>query len=131
MVVSKMKKVAIVDDSDLIRGQLKKFFEDTMKLEVVAQGGDGDEAIQIYKEFSPDLITMDLIMPNKGGLKAVDEIMQLDSDARILIVSSYRTEDIITKAMNLGAKGFIFKPLELNSECFVEWITDEVNDALE
>ncbi|MFK7827612.1 MAG: response regulator transcription factor [Oligoflexales bacterium] len=125
-----MKTVVIIDDSHLIRKQLKKFFEEKMDLKVVAQGEDGEQAISIYRKFTPDLLTMDLEMPNKSGLEATEEIIKFDSKARILVISSNKEDEKITKALNLGAKGFIFKPLQFLDESFVDWVTDEVNDAL-
>ena len=126
-----MKTVVVIDDAILIRRQLKTFFEDVMGLKVVGQGADGEQAVKVYKDKSPDLITMDLIMPNKSGMEAIDEIIEFDPEARILVISSDKTEDKITRALNLGAKGFILKPLELHSDSFVEWFKEEINDALE
>ncbi|NRA47130.1 MAG: response regulator, partial [Oligoflexales bacterium] len=69
-----MKTVAIVDDALLIRLQLKKFFEETMNFKVVAEGANGNEAIGIYEKYQPDMMTLDLTMPNMGGLKALAEV---------------------------------------------------------
>ena len=125
-----MKTVAIFDDSPMIRKQLKQIFEDTVGLKVVAEGGDGEEAVKIYKEKSPNLISLDLAMPNKDGLEAIEEIMNFDSQAKILVVSANKSKHQLTKAMHLGAKGFILKPLQLPSEIFLEKFKSEVDDVL-
>ena len=101
-----------------------------MQLEVVAQGEDGSQALPIYKNHNPDLVTMDLEMPNKGGLEATEEILRFDPSARIIVISSDKKDEKITKALALGAKGFIFKPLQFLDHGFIEWVKEEINDAL-
>ena len=71
-------KVVVVDDSMLVRLQLKKFFEEEMKFEVAALGNDGNDAVALYKQHKPDLITIDLTMPNKDGFEALKEIIDND-----------------------------------------------------
>lgn len=122
--------VAIVDDALLIRMQMKKFFEDSMKFEVVAQGTDGNEAISIYQEQKPNLMTLDLTMPNKSGLEAIKEILAFDPKARILVVSAIKDAAMITEALHLGAKGFVNKPLQLASAEFIESFIEDIEDAL-
>lgn len=125
-----MTRVAIVDDALLIRMQMKKFFEEKMHFEVVAQGSDGNEAVRIYRELKPDLMTLDLTMPNKSGVEAIREIMAANSSARILVVSAIKDAAMITEALQLGAKGFVNKPLQFASEEFLESFKEEINDAL-
>ena len=125
-----MPKVAIVDDALLIRIQMKKFFEDIMNFEVVGQGADGNDAIRVYKEKKPDLMTLDLTMPNKSGVEAIREIMQDNPEARILVVSAIKEASMITEALHLGAKGFVNKPLQFSSEEFVESFKEDIADAL-
>lgn len=125
-----MPKVAIVDDALLIRIQMKKFFEDTMNFEVVGQGADGNDAIRVYKEKQPDLMTLDLTMPNKSGVEAIREIMQENPNARILVVSAIKEANMITEALHLGARGFVNKPLQFSSEEFVESFKEDIADAL-
>ena len=125
-----MPKVAIVDDALLIRIQMKKFFEDIMNFEVVGQGADGFDAIRMYRDKKPDLMTLDLTMPNKSGVEAIREIMQENPDARILVVSAIKEASMITEALHLGAKGFVNKPLQFSSEEFVESFKEDIADAL-
>ena len=126
----KMPRVAIVDDALLIRIQMKKFFEDVLNYEVVGQGADGNEAVQVYKEKKPDLMTLDLTMPNKSGVEAIREIIQDNPDARILVVSAIKEANMITEALHLGAKGFVNKPLQFSSQEFVDSFKEDIADAL-
>lgn len=125
-----MTTVAIVDDALLIRMQMKKFFEETMNFEVVAQGSDGNEAISIFRDKKPDLMTIDLTMPNKSGIDAIREILKEDKNARIIVVSAIKDAAMITEALQLGAKGFVNKPLQFGSEEFVANFKEDIEDAL-
>lgn len=125
-----MTTVAIVDDALLIRMQMKKFFEETMHFEVIAQGSDGNEAIAIYRDKKPDLMTIDLTMPNKSGIDAIREIFQENKKARIIVVSAIKDAALITEALQLGAKGFVNKPLQFNSQEFVTHFKEDIAEAL-
>ena len=126
-----MSRVVIVDDALLIRMQLKKFFEETMSFEVIGQGGDGLQAVELFRKHKPDLITMDMTMPNMSGLEAIEQIMAEDKSARILVVTAIQNKDLINKALTAGARGYVNKPLYFKSEEFVQELVDDVNDALE
>ncbi len=106
-----MKKIAIVDDAEFMRKFLTKILRE-FDLEIVGEGSNGEEGIALYKKTHPDLITMDLTMPNKSGLEAIQEIMEYDPDAKILVVSSIGTDLIIMEALELGAKDFVVKPFK-------------------
>lgn len=82
------KAVLIVDDNDLVRSALKSFLEDRAKW-VVSEAADGAEAISKAKELKPDLIIMDLVMPNVSGLEAASVIRNLVPDARIVVFTLY------------------------------------------
>ncbi|MCB9229923.1 MAG: response regulator [Deltaproteobacteria bacterium] len=125
-----MPTVAIVDDALLIRMQMKKFFEDTMHFEVLAQGADGNDAVRIFENQKPDLMTLDLTMPNKSGVEAIREIIKICPDARILVVSAIKDASMITEALHLGARGFVNKPLQFASEEFVSSFKEDVEDAM-
>lgn len=125
-----MPTVAIVDDALLIRMQMKKFFEEMMKFEVVAQGADGNDAVRVFKEKQPDLMTLDLTMPNKSGVEAIREIMKDNPKAKILVVSAIKDASMITEALHSGAKGFVNKPLQFSSDEFVASFKEDIEDAL-
>ena len=124
-------KVVVVDDSMLVRLQLKKFFEEEMKFEVAALGNDGNDAVALYKQHKPDLITIDLTMPNKDGFEALKEIIDADENARILICSAIKDPAKVTQTLEAGARGYIKKPLQLTDAEYVERIKDDIEEALE
>lgn len=125
-----MKKVAIVDDALIIRVQLKKFFESNMEFEVVAEGSNGQEAVSIFKKHRPDLMTMDLTMPNMSGLEAMEQIFAVAPDARILVITAIKQADQLNKAIALGAKSYVLKPLQLNDQDFTENFKLEINECM-
>ncbi|MGE5472630.1 MAG: response regulator [Ignavibacteriales bacterium] len=112
-----MKKVLVVDDSLLIREYLKIVLEQH-EFEVVGEAKDGNEALEKYKELSPDVVTMDILMPRVDGIKAIQEIKEYDSQANIVVVSSANNENDIKKAIIQGAKSIITKPF--NEEMLIK-----------
>ncbi|UYP47602.1 Chemotaxis protein CheY [Candidatus Lokiarchaeum ossiferum] len=111
-----MKTVVIVDDAEFMRKVVGKILKE-LQMEIVGEGETGDEGIALYKSHHPDLITMDLTMPNKSGLEAIEEIMKFDPKAKILVVSSIGSDLIIMQAMDLGAKDFVVKPFKKEQLC--------------
>jgi two-component system, chemotaxis family, chemotaxis protein CheY len=108
-----MATVLIVDDSKFMRLTLKNLIEKRSggRHVVVGEAEDDATALQKFKELKPDLVTMDIILPSSGGLKAVVEIIMIDPAANILVVSAMGQEKIIEEAIRLGAKGFVIKPV--------------------
>jgi two-component system chemotaxis response regulator CheY len=105
-------RVVIIDDSSLLVKKLADFFTYKLNCEVVATGNDGDEAIALYRKHRPDLLTMDITMPNKDGCTATSEILEEFPDANILVISAVHGE-IMLDCLTAGAKGYIEKPLRL------------------
>jgi two-component system, chemotaxis family, chemotaxis protein CheY len=108
-----MATVLIVDDSKFMRLTLKNLIEKKSggKHVVIGEAEDSATALQKYKELKPDIVTMDIILPVDGGLKAVTDIILFDPKACILMVTAMGQEKIIEEAMGLGAKGFVIKPV--------------------
>lgn len=104
-------KTLICDDSILIRKQLKDFLIGNGCLEVY-EASDGQDAIEKYKQYNPNLVFMDIVMPVKSGIEAVSEIIEYDKNAKIVMSSSSGTKTHIRKALEAGAFDFIQKPLE-------------------
>ncbi len=121
--------IVVVDDSKFLTRTIKSFMEETMKFEVVGVGHNGNEAVELYKKLQPDLITLDITMPEKDGEEALMEIITEYPDAKIIMMSAVRGETIMA-CLNAGASGFIEKPLKFNSDDFVENIKDVFEDAL-
>lgn len=105
------KRIMIVDDSRMLLMQLRKMLEDS-EYEVAAYCQDGETAIEKYEEVLPDVVTMDIIMPGIDGLETARIILEAHPDARIIMLSSLVYDDTIDEARAIGAKAFIYKPLE-------------------
>ncbi len=109
---SRNKKVLIVDDAAFIRNRIKRVVEKIEYAEVIGEAANGDDAITLYKELNPDLVTMDLIMPEADGIKAIEEIMKIDNKAIIVVVSAMGQEVTVADALEKGAKEYIKKPFK-------------------
>ncbi len=103
-------KILIGDDSILARKQLKDFIS-KCGTPTFLEAANGQEAIDLYKKESPDLVFLDIVMPIKDGNAAVSEIISYDKDAEIIIVSSVGTQSQLKAAIEAGARDFIQKPL--------------------
>ena len=108
------KKILVCDDSVLARKQLMDAVNEVATGAIFLEGKNGAEAVELYKNEKPDLVFMDIVMPEKDGTQALSEITSFDKDAVIIIVSSVGTQEQLKKAIKLGAKDFIQKPFEKN-----------------
>lgn len=124
------KKVVIVDDSKFITKNIKAFMENEMGLEVVGIGHNGMEAVQLYQEHTPDLITLDITMPEKDGQEALSDIISFAPEARVIMMSAVRGETM-NECLRDGASGFIEKPLKFGDPSFVENLKEVIEDVLE
>lgn len=106
-----MKRVLIVDDSSFIRVQLKSILAKG-GFEVAGEAADGQIAVNKYKELQPDIVTMDITMPEKDGIEALKEILAIDPNAKVIMISAMGQEMYVLKAVTSGAKGFIVKPFK-------------------
>jgi two-component system, chemotaxis family, chemotaxis protein CheY len=113
------KTVVVIDDSKYILKQIITFFEKKLQLKVLASGHDGNDAVELYREYQPDLITLDITMPNKNGEQAMKEIIDEFPDANVLIISAVRG-DTVLDCMSNGAKGYIEKPLKFANPEFID-----------
>jgi two-component system chemotaxis response regulator CheY len=100
-----------------------------MGLEVVGVGRDGNEAVDLYRALKPDLITMDLTMPNKDGKTALQEILREFPAANILVISAVRGKTVV-ECLKLGIKGYVEKPLKLSNPLFIEEFKASVREAI-
>ena len=106
-----MIKLMIVDDAAFMRTSIKKMLE-SLDYEVVAEASDGNEAIDLYKKYKPDIVTMDITMPNMNGIESLKEIKKIDPSAKIVMVTSMGQESFIREAIINGASSFIVKPFQ-------------------
>ena len=104
-----MARVLIVDDAKFMRTLVKDALE-AAGHEIVGEAENGNQAIEMYNQLNPDLVTMDITMREKDGLEASQEILQADSRARIVMVTALGQEELLTKAIKMGVKDFVVKP---------------------
>jgi two-component system, chemotaxis family, chemotaxis protein CheY len=103
------KTVLIVDDVAFVRKTLASIFT-AAHYQVVGEAADGAEAIQLYIKLRPDLVTMDVVMPQMSGIDATRKILSLDPNGKVVIISAMGQESLIMEAINVGAKDYILKP---------------------
>lgn len=106
------KSILICDDSILMRKQLKDVINDFSTGVTFIDATNGQDAIDKYKEFHPDMAFLDIVMPVKDGSSAIQEIVSIDPNACIIVVSSVGTKLQIKNAIKAGAKDFIQKPVD-------------------
>ncbi len=106
-----MATILIVDDTAFMRMTLKNILEKN-GYQVVGEAEDGLQAIEKYKETSPQMVTMDITMPNLDGISAIKEIMKHDPNAKIVVCSAMGQKSLVIEALNAGAKDFIVKPFQ-------------------
>ncbi len=126
----KNKKIIIVDDSNFIVKQLMAFYKKEMGYDIVAVGNSGSEAIDLYREHKPDLMSLDIVMKEMNGLDALTEIMTEFPDAKVLMVSAVRTNELLD-CISAGAKGYIGKPIQLGNSEYIQNFKDVLNDVFE
>ncbi len=102
-------KALVVDDSSFARTILKDILSD-MGFSVIYEAKDGKEAVDVFVQQKPDLVTMDIIMPRSDGLQALREIIGIEPHANVIMVSALGQDRVVEEALKLGAKGFVVKP---------------------
>jgi two-component system chemotaxis response regulator CheY len=109
-------KFLLVDDSTFMIKNLERVVK-ILDGEVAATALNGKEAIEKYKEVHPDIVTMDITMPEMDGIQAVEGIMKIDPNAVIIMVSALGHQDMVKEAITKGAKYFIVKPFKIPEAC--------------
>jgi two-component system, chemotaxis family, chemotaxis protein CheY len=114
------KKLMIVDDSNIIRRRIERS-QQIDRLEVVGAAANGRDAVELFRRTKPDVVTMDLTMPEMDGVECVEKLVAINPDVLILVVSALADKATAVEAIEKGANGFLCKPF-----------TDrQLNDALE
>lgn len=106
-----MSSVLIVDDALFMRTKIGDYFKE-WGFDPILQATNGQEAVELYKEHKPDLVTMDVTMPILSGLEASKQILEFDPNANIIMVTALGQQRIIVEAIEIGVKDFITKPFE-------------------
>ena len=102
-------RVMIVDDHSIVRVGLKQVLEQSGECEVVGEAADGEEAVRVAADVSPDVVVMDVIMPKKDGVEACREIMESAPETRVLMLTASTEEDAVVEAVAAGATGYLQK----------------------
>jgi two-component system chemotaxis response regulator CheY len=116
-------KLMIVDDSNIMRRRIERS-QQFEELELVGTASNGVEAIEMFRKMDPDVVTMDLTMPQMDGIECIENIVKLKPAVRILVISALADKATAVEAMEKGANGFLNKPFtdrQLN-EAFAELI---------
>jgi two-component system chemotaxis response regulator CheY len=103
--------VLVCDDAIFMRTMIADILSQA-GYEIVGEAESGSQAVQRYRELKPDLVTMDIVMPDMGGIDAVREIVKQDPDAKILMCSAMGQQALVVEAIQAGAKDFIVKPFQ-------------------
>ncbi|WP_138414815.1 response regulator [Aquibacillus sediminis] len=105
------KRILIVDDAAFMRMMIKDILVKN-GYEVVGEAQDGVQAVEKYEELTPDLVTLDITMPEKDGITALKEIKAINPDAKIIMCSAMGQQAMVIDAIQAGAKDFIVKPFQ-------------------
>ncbi len=103
--------VLVCDDAVFMRTMIGDILTQA-GLEVIGEADSGAQAVEKYKALRPDLVTMDIIMPEMGGIEAVREITTFDPQARVLMCSAMGQQSLVAEAIQAGAKDFVVKPFQ-------------------
>lgn len=116
-------KILVVDDSLILRRSLSGMIH-TLGHEVAGEAKNGNEAITQYTQLKPDIVTMDITMPDMDGITAVKEIRYKHPEAIIIMITSHGQEEMVIDAIKAGAKGYLLKPID------VQKLYDSISKAL-
>lgn len=104
-------KVLIVDDTAFMRKLLKNILFGA-GFDIAGEAENGTQAVELYKQLKPDIVTMDVVMPEMTGIDALKHIKSFDKDAKIVMCTAIGQEKIVKTAIKLGARGYIIKPFQ-------------------
>ena len=102
-------RVLIVDDHPVVRQGLRSFLSSRDGIEVVGEAGDGEQAVSEARVVRPDVVLMDLVMPGAGGVAAIRQILAAEPQARVLVLTSFSSDDQVIPAVQAGASGYLLK----------------------
>ncbi|OEH84953.1 two-component system response regulator [Desulfuribacillus stibiiarsenatis] len=105
------KSVLVVDDTTFIRKVMREIVEEN-GFEVVDEATNGIEALDMYQQYKPDLVIMDITMPHMDGFEAIEKIREMDQHAKVIMCSVLGAKEAVTRCMKAGALDFIVKPIK-------------------
>src|SRR6187399_2128337 len=104
-----MIRIILADDHALVRAGIRALLEHTPDIEVLAEAGDGLEALALVESLQPDILLTDLTMPRLNGIETVTRLTAINSKTRVIVVSIHAEEVIVKRALRAGAKGYLIK----------------------
>jgi len=111
-------RIAIIDDHSLFREGIKRILEFEGDFEVVAEGSDGSEALSIVETYRPDLVLMDINMPDTNGVEATKQLIEAYPDTKVVVLSIHDDENYVMRALQTGATGYLLK--EMDADTLIE-----------
>jgi NarL family two-component system response regulator LiaR len=102
-------KILLIDDHPVVRKGIRAIIETDEAFEIIGEGNNGKEAVQKYEQLYPDVVLMDLVMPEMDGIEAIRQIRAKNPNARILVLTSFSTDDKVFTAIQAGASGYLLK----------------------
>ncbi|MBM7570253.1 response regulator [Aquibacillus albus] len=108
-------KIVLIDDHKLFREGVKRILEFEPSFSVVAEGDDGSAALQLVEQYQPNVVLMDINMPNINGVEATSELIENFPDMKVIILSIHDDENYVTHALKSGAQGYLLKEMDSNA----------------
>jgi two-component system response regulator DegU len=108
-------KIVIIDDHQLFREGVKRILEFEKSFQVVAEGDDGTEAVRLVETYNPDVVIMDINMPQMNGIEATRELVEKFPDTKVIILSIHDDENYVTHALQTGAQGYLLKEMDADA----------------
>ncbi len=105
------KRVLIVDDAAFMRMMIKNVLTQN-GYEVAGEASNGQEALVLYEKVKPDLVTLDITMPEMDGIQTLKELLKIDPSANIIMVTAMGQQQLVIEAIQVGAKDFVVKPFQ-------------------
>ncbi|PLR90800.1 response regulator [Bacillus sp. T33-2] len=111
-------KIVIIDDHQLFREGVKRILDFEKSFEVVAEGDDGSEAVDLVEQYHPDVVIMDINMPTTNGVEATRQLIEKYPESKVIILSIHDDENYVTHALKTGATGYLLK--EMDADALIE-----------
>jgi len=106
---SKPTTLLVVDDSLIMRKAIIKYLEN-FDVEIVGTANNGDKALDLFQQYRPDVVTLDITMPGLDGLNVLEEMIRINKAAKIIVITALSDKETGLKAINMGAKSYLSKP---------------------
>jgi DNA-binding NarL/FixJ family response regulator len=120
-----MIRVVLADDQALVRGGFRSILEKQPDISVLGEAADGLEAVHLVRELRPDLVLMDIRMPNLDGLAATEQVMRMPDPPRVVVLTTFDADEYVYSALRSGATGFLLK--DISPERLAEAVRDAVS----